>query len=125
MVPDLVLASTAVRALETARVAARAGNWGAPIEPRRELYDEDVSGVLGTIAGAPDSERLMVVGHEPTWSGVVAELIGGARIRLPTAAIACVELDAVRWAEIAGGRGQLLWLAIPKLVAAARRLDRG
>jgi phosphohistidine phosphatase len=125
MVPDLVLASTAVRALDTARLAALGGSWSSPVEPRRELYGQDVSGVLEIIACAQDIKRLMVVGHEPTFSGLVSELVGGARIRLPTAAVACVEIDAGGWAEIAAGRSQLLWLAVPKLVAAARRVDRG
>lgn len=125
MVPELVITSTAVRALETARWAARAGDWGTPIEPRRELYDEDVSGVLAIIATAPDVARLMIVGHEPTWSGLVTVIAGGARVRLPTAAVACVELDAQGWSQIASVQGRLLWLTVPKLVAAALRLDRG
>ena len=38
LTPDLVVSSSAVRALSTARLAAEAGEWSCPLEVTRDLY---------------------------------------------------------------------------------------
>mgnify|MGYP000107872062 CR=1 FL=1 len=59
---------------------------------------------------------MLVVGHEPTWSALVAVLTGGARVRMPTAAVACVQFTTSTWSEVGAGAGELRWLVTPKLL---------
>ncbi len=115
-VPDLVLTSTAVRARTTVEVAAAAGKWKSPVEEVRQLYGAAAHDVVALLASRDLPEAVMVVGHEPTWSELVSLLTGGGRVRMPTAALACLEVDGT-WRELAPGRGRLLWLVVPKLIA--------
>ncbi|PWB78779.1 MAG: hypothetical protein C3F15_00825 [Holophagae bacterium] len=119
MVPELVICSTAVRARTTIEFAAEAGDWHCPVEHTRAFYGADPAAVLAEIASRPAPPRLMVVGHEPTWSELVSLLVGGGAVRMATAAVACLELPADDWSAIEPGAGQLVWLVTPKLLQAA------
>jgi phosphohistidine phosphatase len=61
-----------------------------------------------------ETARLLVAGHEPTWSDTVSQLIGGANLRFPTAAVARIDFDISHWSQVAFGRGELIWLIPPK-----------
>jgi phosphohistidine phosphatase len=119
MVPELVVCSTAVRARTTVELAAEAGDWRCPIEHTRAFYGADPAAVFAEIASRPAPPRLMVVGHEPTWSELVSLLVGGGAVRMATAAVACLELPANGWSAIEPGAGRLVWLVTPKLLQAA------
>jgi len=59
---------------------------------------------------------LLVTGHEPTLSETVARLVAprsGGAVEMPTAALACIDLDVDRWAEVTWGSGALRWLVTP------------
>lgn len=88
-VPDTILSSPAVRARETARIARSEGGWDATVELVDDLYDGGVADLLDALAAG--AGRVLVVGHEPTWSMAVSSLIGGGAIRMATAAVACLE----------------------------------
>jgi phosphohistidine phosphatase len=117
-VPGLVLSSSAVRARTTAELAAQAGGWSCPVRATRALYLDSADAVLGQIVEQDDRlERLLVVGHEPTWSALASRLIGGGRIEVPTAALLRVDFEARRWSEVGFGEGVLVWLVTPRLLA--------
>jgi len=119
MVPELVICSTAMRARATVELAVEAGDWHCPVEHTRAFYGADPAAVLAEIASRSAPPRLMVVGHEPTWSELVSLLVGGGAVRIATAAVACLELPANGWSAIEPGAGQLVWLVTPKLLQAA------
>lgn len=118
--PDLIVTSSAVRALETARIAAEAGGWKHRLLPTEALYGASPLEVVALIAQqASDIERLMLVGHNPTWEETAGLLIGGGMIRLPTAAVACFRLPVSNWSDVAPGNAILSWLLTPKLLKKA------
>ncbi|UCF68424.1 MAG: histidine phosphatase family protein [Acidobacteriota bacterium] len=120
--PELVLTSSAVRARATVELAADAGRWRWPIERRRELYEADPETVLELIRSQPARiSSCLLSGHEPTWSGLTGRLIGAARIRFPTAALARIDFRVEKWSEIDFGTGELIWLVTPKLLKRATR----
>lgn len=113
--PDLVLTSPAVRARTTAALAGEAGRWRCPQEVREDLYGAAPTDVLSCVTTQNDRVAcLLVVGHEPTLSELVSALIGGGNIRVPTAALACVEFDTRKWREVQFGLGVLQWLVVPR-----------
>ena len=115
MVPDLVISSTAVRAVATAELAAEAGEWGCEIVGNPNLYASDPERVLDVIHAVEDGvDRLLIAGHEPTWSTLVTLLIGGSRVRMPTSAVACVDLLGGDWIDLGFARCELRWLVTPK-----------
>lgn len=120
LVPDSVITSSALRAQDTARLASEAGGWNRPTRVTRALYDASAEDVLSEVRNEPSSTRsLLLVGHEPTWSETVSRLIGGGRIRFPTAAMARVDLHADVWEDADFGCGDLMWLIPPKLLLSA------
>ena len=119
--PDRVLCSPAVRAAETLRHAADAGAWSASAGVVPELYGASPGDVLACLAAvATGVETLLVVAHEPACSETASALIGGAAVRFPTAALACIGLDVTRWDEVQPHCGEMLWLVTPRMLA---RLD--
>lgn len=113
--PDVVLTSTAVRALTTAELAADAGNWSAEVEPVERLYLPTTMVVLSAVREQDGAvERLLVVGHEPTWSNAVGAFCGSARVRMVTAALARLDFSVASWRDVDFGGGELAWLVTPK-----------
>ncbi|HUA74211.1 MAG TPA: histidine phosphatase family protein [Solirubrobacteraceae bacterium] len=94
---EAVLFSPKTRARQTAELAAE--QW-QPAE--RELLQEhaplasgfDGGGALDALSAIGADGRLLIVGHEPDLSGVVADLTGG-RIDLKKGGLAVVRLEGV------------------------------
>lgn len=116
LVPDVVLSSPAVRARTTAELAAEAGDWGTPIQIREGFYGAGGEAVLGALRELDSGvATVVVVGHEPVWSGLVAGFGGGGRVRFPTAALACLATES-DWSRLVWGGMELRWMVTPKLL---------
>jgi phosphohistidine phosphatase len=114
-VPDLVITSSAARAHATAVEVARAGSWDCPIVVEPELYGTGPGTVLSVAEGiALDEERIMLVGHEPTWS-MLAEQLTGGRVEMRTAGVTAIDLLADTWEGLVEGRGWLRFVINPRM----------
>lgn len=114
MEPQVVISSTALRARSTAELAIEAGRWEAELRVDPSLYDSGPGEVLSVGAStAPGVSRLMLVGHQPTWSMLVAVLTG-ERVEMKTAYVAVVEVDLDSWAGVANGNGTLAQILGPR-----------
>lgn len=111
------LTSPKERALRTAALALEV--WGeaaagdVPPPPELDLHEPlrsgfDAQDALALVAGLPSGGRLLLVGHEPDLSGVVAALTG-ARIDLKKGGLAVV--------SSAGATGELVLLLRPAELA--------
>ena len=81
LAPDLIISSTARRAHETARIASEAGSWDCALETTDAFYLCEPEAVIDAVRRLPsDCARVVLVGHEPTWSESVSQLIGGGHI---------------------------------------------
>lgn len=115
--PEAVITSTAVRARATVELAADAGGWSCPVRHDEALYGGSTSDVLAAVRGAaPEPDRLLLAGHEPTWSTAVEGLAGGGSVRMVTASVARIDLPVESWEQVALGAGTLVWLVTPKLL---------
>ena len=114
--PDLILASSAVRAKTTAELAAQAGQWDAPLQVSPKLYESSVDTVLEQASAAGDDVGCqLLVGHQPTWPAIVAHLVGGGEIAMPPAALACVQVQVGSWSGLSEAKGVLAWLVDSEL----------
>ncbi|MES9536925.1 MULTISPECIES: histidine phosphatase family protein [unclassified Actinomadura] len=111
LAPDRVLCSPAVRTRETlARLALDAE---AGFEPG--IYDNDPEGLLALIRETPDeSERLLLVGHNPSVHQLVHDLTGQAPDAFPTCALAVIDLPSGDWVDVRPGLGELRTVRTPK-----------
>lgn len=109
-VPDRIISSTAVRARTTAVLAAEAGEWGVEpsLEPR--FYGTGPDAVLEVVRAVEGAEKLLIVGHQPTW-GMLVHALTGELVEMKTATVAIVECRVDRWSDL--GEGDLVALLHP------------
>jgi len=108
---DVVLFSPKVRARQTAELAAEA--WSEAERARVRVHPPlaggfDAAAAREVMAEVAGEGRLLLVGHEPDLSRVVAELTGGS-VDLKKGGVAALRLE--------GARGELLALARPRELA--------
>jgi phosphohistidine phosphatase len=124
--PDRIISSSAIRAYDTVRRAAKAGRWSCPIETTPSLYAAGPEEVLRLVQACDDtSSALLLVGHEPTWSELAGRLVGEVAVRFPTAAVARIDFEVESWRDLKFGRGTLVWLLTPKLLGGAGKTSKG
>jgi phosphohistidine phosphatase len=110
--PDVVLTSPKVRAFESARIVGRKVGIRPKPEPRlADGFDgADVAVLLEELPAA--MSRVVLVGHDPDFSGLASWLIG-APLSLRKGAIARFDLPD---RSIGAGRGLLRWLLPPDAI---------
>lgn len=114
-VPDLVITSSALRARSTVEMAAGSGGWSSEVQVTEALYDTTIAAALEVAGGAPDSVgRLMLVGHEPVWSGLIHHLTGGS-VQMKAGSAAGIDLDVEGWGGAPHAGGALAYLLPPRL----------
>lgn len=112
--PDLILCSTAARARQTAALVAGAAGFDAELRHDERIYEATSARLVEVVSQADESaDALLVVGHNPGLEELIERLTGESR-RMPTAALARVQLDVERWAKLRDGCGRLEWLLKPK-----------
>lgn len=114
--PDRVLTSPALRATATVELAAEGGAWSCPVEPDEVLYSGEPADILERLHTVPTgTTTLLLTGHQPIWSQLLALLAGGGNYRLPTASVAALTFDVETWQDLAPGTGELRFIVPPKL----------
>lgn len=100
IVPDLIIASSAKRASETAEMAALAASYPGDIRYTEELYLADPETYVELARETDESvSTLLLVGHNPDIEELINDL-GGKEERMPTAALAVFHLPIDNWAEL-------------------------
>lgn len=112
--PDLVLSSPAERARQTTQLLFEAAGLKTEVRYDERIY-EATGARLFEIVGQieEDANVAMLVGHNPGLEELLEALTGEAH-NLPTAALACIELNIEKWNKVRAGGGQLEWLVKPK-----------
>ncbi|NNL47867.1 MAG: histidine phosphatase family protein [Acidimicrobiia bacterium] len=114
--PDYAITSSAIRARTTLALAMESGDWTCPVNETRELYHAGVADVLAVVAESPEPDSsVMIVGHQPTWGGVVEALTGGAT-RMATGTLVGIDLRIDSWSSIRPGFGELAFVIPPRLL---------
>lgn len=116
--PGLLLSSSAVRALATARIIA--GGIGYPpdkikVEPR--LYEASADTILAELCALPDEvESVMIFGHNPTLTVFVNLYLKRSIDNLPTSGVVAVGFKADKWENIAGVYFKVNFAVFPKML---------
>ena len=111
---DLVLASGAVRAWETAEILRARARWPKPVRTK-DLEPDRADGaarIVTLVAEQPRDARIAIVGHEPALGMALAALVspgGAARIELRKGAVA--------WLRGEPGSMALAGLLLPAMLA--------
>ena len=110
---EAIVTSPLVRARQTADIVAKR------LKMRKVLVEDEnlglefnVSRLQRVIERYPKASAIMLVGHEPSMSRTIGQLIGGARIDFKKGALACVDLT-----DASTAAGELVWLIPPRLLS--------
>lgn len=100
MRPDRILCSPAQRAKQTAQEAAKSCGYSKKIRYIDSLYEGSSKSYWHAIRKyGGKSGILMIVGHNPDLEEFLLELTGQQK-RLPTSAIACIQLNLQTWTSL-------------------------
>jgi phosphohistidine phosphatase len=113
LVPDLILTSSAERALMTAEAVVDACSFEDEIHIVRSFYHGSIRTYHDVLSQVPDEYfRVLMVGHNPGLEDFLEELAGGWE-RLPTGALAHLSLPIRSWKnfdEQIEGHLENLWI---------------
>lgn len=116
LIPDLVLCSTALRTRQTwEQVRTTLGPAGQRAEVSYEpgMYLADSGELLDIITQIPGKPgTVLLVGHNPAFHQLVADLTGRHEPAFPTSALAVIRLPG-SWRHAAPGSGELVSLWTP------------
>lgn len=118
--PQLVVCSSALRAQQTLqRVLPSLGEPEVWVEVT--LYAAGAETLLARIRALPvEADEVMLVGHNPGLMDVLlllaapGELRARAAVNVPAGALAVLEADVVRWADVAAGEARLTEFVVPR-----------
>ena len=100
VMPDLIIASDAVRARTTAEAVAEAAACRSAIAIEPSLYHAAPHDVIDVLRELPDqAHTVLVVGHNPGLEDLIQQLTGESH-RMPTAALVDLELPIERWRDL-------------------------
>jgi len=100
LVPEVILCSTARRAVDTANLLAEACGFDGETIRSHTLYPGWPDDYLNLLRSLTDEiEIAMVIGHNPGLEALL-ELLTDESEHLPTAAIALIRLPISRWSDL-------------------------
>jgi phosphohistidine phosphatase SixA len=108
IMPDLIVSSPAVRAMETARIFAE--EFGYPLDKiarRKALYDQSSNAIRSILREMRDSlEKIMIFGHNPCVSETAHKFVPDFHEEIPTAGVVTITFDVDSWKAITDGQGR-------------------
>ncbi len=116
ILPELLLASPAKRALATAiAIAEVVGYQPNQIQYNEALYHATVGQLYDVIQAQPNTvQHLAVFGHNPGFTDFANDLANAQIINVPTCGIVAVQVPVASWQQIQPGTGTMLWFDYPK-----------
>lgn len=118
---DRLLISPSLRTVETAALLADA--LALPQEPivEKRIYEATPTALLEILRDQPGTvQHVALIGHNPGLTMLVSGLCSGddarLNLHLPTAGMAYIELEVVRWRQVRWGSGVLRFLLAPKFL---------
>jgi phosphohistidine phosphatase len=115
-VPDLMISSTAKRALSTAKRFTKAMN----LKPKEIIRDkrlymggtDEFREVMSEVKDKHSS--IMMFGHNPGLTDFVNRISEANIDNVPTSGTVRIDFDVKSWRDAANGRGKFVWFEYPK-----------
>ncbi len=123
MLPDLIISSPAQRALQTATLVKNSSGMDLPLILNDQIYEASPQTLRVVLTSIPDDvDSAMLVGHNPGIEGFIRFLTGAVE-RMPTAALAAIELGVDSWASVGADSGSLIKIWRPKELMRSKTLE--
>ncbi len=112
--PSAILSSPYIRAVETARIAAKELEFEGKLITAPELVPHgSPENVWNVIRERREDDSILLAGHEPLLSRLVAYLLASPalQVEMKKSALVRIDVDSLRGAP----HGILRWMLVPKL----------
>lgn len=117
VVPELIISSTATRALNTALIFARTLNFNmANFLIEENIYESSVATLVSIIKRQNNQAKsMMLFGHNPAFTNICNELSDNLFFdNVPTCGIVSFNFDIANWTDLTNKKGQLNFQQFPK-----------
>jgi phosphohistidine phosphatase len=113
---DLIVSSSAVRALSTATLVAKELEYDVDkIAIEEDIYKADKREMLVVIKNIPNQfDKVLILGHNPTLTDLVNMLSPELIPDIPTAGIVALRFACTTWREISKDNAALHFFDFPK-----------
>lgn len=115
---DIIISSSAVRAISTASLVAEQIKYDTSrIHQNQEIYEASTRTLLQVVNQLKEEwQNVLIVGHNPSIT-YLAEYITKSEIGdLTTCGVALIEFDTMKWEEISESTGHLISYEYPDLL---------
>jgi phosphohistidine phosphatase len=114
--PDIILSSTAVRALEFSKILADELNYKKKkIAASRDIYMASERDLLKILREVDDSNKVVfLVGHNPDLTNYANSLCNYNIDNIPTSGVFRIDFDTDKWKDIDFGKGEFVSFDYPK-----------
>jgi phosphohistidine phosphatase len=114
IIPEVVISSPAKRARKTARKFLKHSGLTLEAVFNERIYEASLHDLLQVAAAIePQHNTALLVGHNPGFEELLACLTGQL-MPMPTAALACIDLNIDEWKNVRPQSGKLRWLVTPR-----------
>lgn len=118
LMPELILSSTAKRALDTAKIIA--GGIGYNIDniiAKKSIYHADTDDIYSEIFSCDNKiNSLMLVGHNPTFTYLVNEFVNPSIDNLPTTGAVSIRFETDEWDKIPDAKFKVNFVVFPSML---------
>jgi phosphohistidine phosphatase len=115
--PDLIVSSTATRALNTALIFARTFNFNlANFKLEDKIYESSAKNLISIISKFDNQKNSIIMfGHNPGFTNVCNELTDDLFFEnVPTCGIVSLQFDIKNWDEVSNKKAKLIFHQFPK-----------
>ena len=115
--PDLILSSTATRALNTALIFARALNYNmVNFVLEKDIYESTLSTLLSILKNQDDAKKtIMLFGHNPGITDLCNALCSDVFFdNIPTCGIVGISFETASWKKITESNSKIKFQQFPK-----------
>lgn len=115
--PDLILSSTAVRALKYAEILADKLNYGKEnVKASRDYYFADLNEIISALRSVSNNyNSIFFIGHNPEITYLANFLSGNDVNNIPTSGVFGLKYDIKNWTELDENNGKFNLFYYPKL----------
>lgn len=116
IIPDLIISSTAERAIEFANILAdELGYKKKNIIKDKEMYMAGESEMLNILQSINDSYKtVFMVGHNPYITSFAVRMSGHSIDNIPTSGVVGIRFEIDKWSEAEIGKGKFVSFDYPK-----------
>ncbi len=115
--PSLIIASSAARALATAKFIAEALKYPPEfLQVEKELYLATADQILELACSQEDNfSDLLLIGHNPGMTDLANRLLPSIGLNnLPTSGVVALDFDTKKWSELTDVSSELVFYDYPK-----------